>query len=526
MWRRVAEFTQREPEALAVVDAVGKRRFRYGELFSAASAVAAHLRDHGVGPGDVVSIQLPNQYEAVVAALAVQGLGAVINPLLPGYRLSELSHVFRVAMPRAIFTPTRYRGFDHGPLIAQAAEATGCAPHHVVVSPTGPSEPGTDEPTPATSAVDFEDAMRARPAAADSLGAAAAEAVSELIFTSGTESAPKAVLHTEQTTNFSVRTAWRDMQLGSQDVVWMPSPIGHSTGFNYGLRLALYYGLPLVLQDRWDAEVALALIEAHHCSYTLAATTFLQDLVEAARRDRRDLSRLRCFGCGGAPVPPDLVRAGLAVGIGVRRLYGSTEVLVATWNRADASEATLAETDGAPLSDVEVEVRDDSGALCAQGERGEIFVRGPNTCVGFFEDPEREHRTISRDGWVRSGDLGVLDARGQLSIVGRSKDIIIRGGLNIAPREVEDLLLAFPEVERAAVVGIADPRLGERCCACLVMRGDATLDLEGVVARLRAAGLATHKLPERVEIFDSLPTTASGKIQKFRILEQLAEIAT
>ncbi len=526
MWRRVEAFARREPEALAVVDDVGKRAFCYGELIGAASAVAGHLRDRGVCAGDVVSIQLPNQYEAVVVVLAVQGLGAVINPLLPGYRLSELSHVFRVATPRAIFTPTRYRGFDHRPLIAQAAEATGCAPHHVVVPPTGPPEPTAVEPVPATSAVDFEDTLRGPPAAADSLGAAAADAVSELIFTSGTESVPKAVLHSEQTTNFSVRTAWRDMQLGSDDVVWMASPIGHSTGFNYGLRMALYHGLPLVLQDRWDAEVALALIEAHRCTYTLAATTFLQDLVEAARRGRRDLSSLRCFGCGGAPVPPDLVRAGLAAGIGVRRLYGSTEVLVATWNRGDAAEATLAETDGAPLSDVEVEVRDDAGSVCPPGERGEIFVRGPNTCVGFYEDPERERRTISEDGWVRSGDLGVFDPAGQLSIVGRSKDIIIRGGLNIAPREVEDMLVAFPEVERAAVVGVAEPRLGERCCACLVMRGDATLDLEVVVARLRAAGLAAHKLPERVEIFDSLPTTASGKIQKFRILEQLAEVMT
>ena len=228
-------------------------------------------------------------------------------------------------------------------------------------------------------------------------------------------------------------------------------------------------------------------------------------------------------GCGGAPVPPELVRRARELGIGVRRLYGSTEVLVATWNRADSPEEKQRETDGRAIRDVEVELRGDDGRRCATGEAGEIFVRGPNTCVGFLNDPEREGRTISEDGWVRSGDLAVLDGEGYLSIVGRSKDIIIRGGLNIAPREVEDLLVGFPEVERAAVVGVADPRLGERCCACVVLRAGESLDLETVVARLREAGLATHKLPERLEALDVLPTTASGKIQKFRILESLGE---
>ena len=224
-------------------------------------------------------------------------------------------------------------------------------------------------------------------------------------------------------------------------------------------------------------------------------------------------------------MPPDLVTAAREVGIDVRRLYGSTEVLVATWNRADTSLARKRDTDGAPLAHVEVELRDEDGKRCAPGEPGEIFTRGPNTCVGFLDDPEREARTISDDGWVRSGDLATADAQGFVSIVGRRKDIVIRGGLNIAPREVEDLMLAFDEVERVAIVGVPDARLGERCCACVVLRAGAELDLATAVERLRGVGLATHKLPERLERFDALPTTASGKIQKFRIQELLAERA-
>jgi len=294
----------------------------------------------------------------------------------------------------------------------------------------------------------------------------------------------------------------------------MPSPLGHSTGFNYGLRFALYHGLPLVLQDRWDAAVAADLVARERCSYTLAATTFLRELVaETARRGAR-LDVLRCFGCGGAPVPPALVEEAETHGIRALRLYGSTEALVATWNRPDASRDARVHTDGTPMTGVEVELRE-----------GEIFVRGPNTCVGFFADPERTAATFEDEGWVRSGDLATLDRRQQLSIVGRKKELIIRGGMNITPRELEDLVNGFDEVATVAVVGTADERLGEVVCACVVLRPGTALDLETMVARLRAAGVATYKLPQRLEVLTELPTTASGKIQKHEILRRLEESA-
>ena len=330
-------------------------------------------------------------------------------------------------------------------------------------------------------------------------------------------------MHTEQTTNFSVRVAYRHLGMGPGDVVWMPSPIGHSTGFNYGVRFALYHGLPLVLQDQWDPALAVDLIERERCSYTLAATTFLQDLVEAAGGRPAGTHHFRRFGCGGAPVPPDLVEAAGGVGITVLRLYGSTEMLVATWNGPEATLAQRMQTDGTAMPHVEVEVRDDEGRPVPPGSPGEICGRGPNTCVGFFGDPERTAQTFTADGWVRSGDLATIDADGYLTVVGRKKEIIIRGGINIAPREIEDLLLTFPEVERAAVVGLPDPRLGERSCACVMLRPGLTVDLATTVARLRACGLATYKLPERLVLLDALPTTASGKVQKHEIVRALME---
>jgi acyl-CoA synthetase (AMP-forming)/AMP-acid ligase II len=505
---RVRDAAALDPTAPAVIDDVSAHTI--GDLAAHAGQVADSWRRFGVGPGDTVSIQLPNWYEAVVVAVAAQSLGAVINPLLPNYRVRELKHVFATARPAVIVTPDEYRGFNHVDLVREVVGQTGVSPLHVVAR--GPAAAGAT--------VSFDSLLQSK----EDLAIGDASSVSELIFTSGTEAVPKAIMHTEQTANFSVRVAYADLGLGRSDVVWMPSPIGHSTGFNYGVRFALYHRLPLVLQDRWDGAAAVDLVVNHRCSYTLAASTFLQDLVLASQQAGTQLPSLRFFGCGGAPVPISLVDAAEERQIGVLRLYGSTEVLVATWNRPWSDREKRRRTDGTPMSQVEVRVEADTDGQAERGSAGpgEIYVCGPNTCVGFFADEERTAATFDADGWVRSGDVGEIDDDGYLSIVGRKKEIIIRGGLNIAPREIEDLMAAFPEVVRAAVVGLPDDRLGERMCACVVLRqGSGVLTLEEVVARLRASGLATFKLPERLEVLTELPTTASGKVQKHEIIRNL-----
>jgi len=509
-----AHHTAMRSDAVAVVDERG--RYPWTQLAHDAAAFADALTGLGVIAGTVVALQLPNRYETVVAAVAVQSLAAVVNPLLPNYRAHELEHVWRTARPAVVVIPDTYRDHDHRALVAQVAASTGVDPHVVVVGEAGPDQSSFTD----LCARDLG-SMAAGSLAVGPLAPGRADGVSEVIFTSGTEARPKAIMHTEQTTNFGVRTAYTDLAMSDDDVVWMPSPVGHSTGFNYGLRFALYHGLPLVLQDRWDAATALDLVVQERCTYTLAATTFLQDLVEHAAATGRQVPRLSRFGCGGAPVPPRLVDAAAGVGIGVLRLYGSTEVLVGSWNRPWSTAAQRRGTDGIAMSGVELRVLDDDGDPVAPGTPGELVTRGPNTCVGFFADPERTATVFSPDGWVRSGDTVVIDADGYLTVVGRTKEILIRGGMNIAPREIEDVLLGFPEVERAAVVGLPDERLGERTCACVVLRAGETLYLATVVARFETAGVATYKWPQRLEVLPELPATASGKIKKHMIVAQL-----
>ena len=495
---RVRDHARANGDGIAVVDQDRARSVTYDRLDGDATRVAKLLAEIGVEPGDVVAVQLPNWYETVAIAVGILRLGAVINLMLPIYRSKELRHMLNVGKAKVLFTPATYHSFDHIAMVTNLRSDVPSLLRHIAV------DASCDD------AAEFHSTL----AGFDSMSSGApvaARSVSELIFTSGTEAEPKAVMHTEQTTNFAVRTAWSSLSMNQRDVVWMPSPIGHSTGFNYGVRMALYHGLKLVLQDRWDGEKAAAMIEAEGCTYTLAATTFLRDLVISAGHD---LTHMQLFGCGGAPVPPDLVREATTRGIGVLRLYGSTEVLVGTWNRPKSPSEKKITTDGIGLDDVEVQVWGDDGRRDIRGEIGELCTRGPSTCVGFFDDPVRTRQTFTFDGWVRSGDLGVIDEEGYLTVVGRRKEIIIRGGLNIAPREVEELILQISGVRAAAVVGIPHERLGESGCACVVLEEGISLSHADLIAHLKASGLAPYKWPEQLRVVDELPMTPTGKIQK------------
>jgi acyl-CoA synthetase (AMP-forming)/AMP-acid ligase II len=514
---RVRAHARERPEAVAVVDLLGARRHTYAELEQDALKVAGFLLESGVAPDDVIAVQLPNRYETVATALGILMVGAVINPMLPVYRARELRYMLNVGKTRVMFLPDSYRGHNHVAMV----DALGPEVPHLATRVVVPLEGGA-VPTP-PKWVPFGTILDSSAQPLPHLLRRNAEDVSELIFTSGTEADPKAIMHTEQTTNFSARTAWASLGMDAGDVVWMPSPIGHSTGFNYGVRMALYHGLKLVLQDRWHGAEAARLVEAERCTYTLAATTFLRDIVEASRGGAGDISSMSMFGCGGAPVPPELVRAASSQGVTVLRLYGSTEVLVATWNRRASPETKRIETDGIPVDGVEVEIWDERGKPVT-GEQGEIQTRGPNTCVGFFNDLDRTAATFHPDGWVKSGDLATIDKDGYLTVVGRKKEIIIRGGLNVAPREIEDILLRMPGVKAVSVVGLPDDRLGEIGCACVVPAEPAEgaqITLEAIVAHLDGAGLARYKQPERLELVDEIPMTSTGKIQKFKLIEAI-----
>jgi acyl-CoA synthetase (AMP-forming)/AMP-acid ligase II len=506
---RVRHWAQERPDTVAVVDGTDGRRVTYRELADDVARVAGWLVAQGVEPGDGVSVQLPNRYETVVVDVAALSVGACLNPLLPNYRRKELSHFLAVTSAQVFVTPGHYRGFDHAALGEELCGEAPSHPVHLVVDQESAPEHGTS----------YAEAVAAAPL--ETFPHVDPGAVSEIIFTSGTESLPKAVMHTEETVNHSVEASLAHLGMGPEDVVWMPSPVGHSTGFNFGVRLALVAGVTVVLQDVWRPEEAARLIEDHRCTYTLAASTFLSDVLRAARETDRDLSSMRLFGCGGGPVATELVHEAAAQGVHVLRIYGSTEGLILSWNQPSSPQDKRENTDGLPPEHTEVAAWDDQDRPLPAGDVGELVIRGPNVCVGFFDDPERTAATFTADGWLRSGDLGFVDHDGFVSVSGRKKETIVRGGLNIAPREIEDLLAVMPGLRDVAVIGVRDKRLGEIVGVCAVAEPGIDVDLKAVLAYLETKELARYKMPQAFQLVPAIPRTPTGKIRRNELADHV-----
>lgn len=501
----------RDPGKTAIV-APGNVRFTFVELAAAAERATFGLASVGVGPGDVVSLQLPNCAEFIVVHLAATRLGAITNPLLPNYRAKELGYILKFARSKVLVTMQRYRNFDHAAMYAElrgqlpdlkeiftigGADIAGMRPYGELVAKSGPLPKvllrGDD--------------------------------ITALIFTSGTESTPKGVIHSHNTAMFSTVQMARVIRLTSEDVVWMPSPIAHGTGFQWGVRQALTLGASIVLQDIWDAEEALRLIEAERCSYVLSATSFVTMLLDSPSLNSHDLSSMRIFACAGAPIPRQLgERARAELGCTLIGMWGMTECFVGSASPPDLSDDKLWCTDGRAMPGTELAIFDaDRNQILPPGEVGELATRGPHVALGYFNDPERSASTFRENGWLFTNDLATIDQDGFIRIVGRIKEIINRGGLKISVREIEDLMIEIPEIAQVAIVPIPDERLGERSCACVITRGGQGIEPKTITSYLQARGLAKYKQPEFIALVKEFPMTLSGKIQRFRLREDIVE---
>lgn len=500
----VAEQARRRPEGIAVVDR--DRRVTYADLNAAVDRAAGLLDSLGVRRGDVVSFQLPNRLEAAVVHHATLRVGGVSNPIVPIYRGHEVEFILRQARTRVFIIPDVFRRFDHRAMIRESRDTLPDLAHVLVA---GEATDGMRS---------FAEALATAPSAPQVERAAGDAAL--LLYTSGTEANPKGVLHTHQTLDFECRSIIEHYALTGDDVVFMASPVTHITGLLYGLQLPFMLGARVVLQEIWHVDEAVELIARERCGFSVGATPFLHGIVASSR----DSASLRLFACGGADVPPALVREAHRAGIVASRVYGSTECPISTATPVDAPVERHATTDGRPVAPTQVRIVDTAGQTLPAGLRGELQVRGPDLCLGYL-DPALNPRSFTADGWFRTGDLAICDREGYVTIAGRAKDVILRGGENLSAKEIEDLLFEHPDVDEVAVVGYPDEILGERTCAYVVSLAD--LRLEDLVTFLRGRRVANQKLPERLELVDALPKTASGKVKKYRLREALeAEVTS
>ena len=501
----IASYLPQRGDAVAVVD--GARRLSFTALLEDVGAFAAGMEAIGVGPGDVVSMQLPNCAEALVVHLAALRIGAVVNPVIPIYRERELAFILADTGARLLVIPRRHRGFDFPSMVA----ALPHRPPHVAV--VGGAAAGF---------LDFAALCESGRGRQITAAPIAPDALSYLLYTSGTESNPKGVRHSQNTLLFDLLATIRMNAITADDVFFAPSPVTHITGLLYALLLPFVVGSKVCLMDRWNAGEAAAMIEREGCTWTAGATPFLRDLLDDPAAAGHDISCLRIFRCGGADVPPAVIRAAQARGINAYRSYGSTEHPTIS-GTSDGDPLKNAETDGKVHPHIEIRITDPDETTrdMPPGAEGEIITRGPDRCLGY-RDAGLDRAAFDAEGWYRSGDLGRVDGEGYITITGRKKDIIIRKGENISAREVEDVLADMAEVAAVAVVGVRDPERGERVCAVIVPREGCTVTMARMTAHFAAAGVARQKFPEQLELRAALPVTASGKVRKNVLRDELS----
>lgn len=493
------------PDKLAIVD--GRVRLRFGEYYRRAERLAAHFVRLGLGADDVVAVQLPNWSEFAVVVNAAMLAGVPFCQFHSDFRSREVEFILSFTEASVLIVPSHFRRFDYLAMIADLRPRLPKLRNIMVVGEEVPPEyfdlrsflDAAGEPE-----IEPNQLRRRRPHAND---------LSRTAFTSGTTGDPKAVLHLHNTTNCAARFVNEGHRIDEDGVLLAFLPVGLNWGLLNVLQ-AVFAGCTIVLQEVFDAEQALALIERERVTHFCCAPAHLVSLVSVSDLGRYDLSSLQVMTTGGASCPIEVIREVRARLPGhLLELYGMLECGFQSHTTLDDDPEEVRGLVGRPLRQMGIRVVDNDGRDCPPGTPGEILTYGPSVTVGYYNNSDANARSFSPDGWFATGDIGILDAMGYLKIVDRKKELIIRGGANIYPREIEEVLYQHPKVLEAAAVGVPDPRLGERVCACIVPRPGESLTLEELIAFLRNK-IATYKLPEFLRLLEVLPRTPTGKVQK------------
>ena len=509
------ETLKTRPGELALVtyrtDSGSEIRLSFAELNQRIELVTANLIRLGVKPGDVVSYQLPNGWEFVALLLACIRVGAVSNPLMPIFRYREMEFMVGRAGSKLLIVPRVFRNFDHEAMARKLQETLPLLEKVVIVDGQG-----ADSFVAVLLSTQDE---RLDPVPAGM----SPNDVLKLMYTSGTTGEPKGVMHSSNTLLATVIPLAERIGLGGRDVMFVPTPFAHSFGFVYGIMMSVYLGIPLVTMDVWDPVAAVELMSRHAVSFSFGTPPFLSDLVHLPGVDQRRLRPFRLFLASGAPIPRALVsEAEKNLGVRVEIAFGMTELgIVSATSPAHPEEGW--DTDGFDLPASETRIVDADRKELPAGREGSLECRGSSTFVGYHRRPDLY--AVDEDGWFDTGDLARKNANGYIRIVGRKKDIIIRGGENIPVVEVERLIHEIPQVLDVALVAMPDPRLGERVCAFITLHVGMQLSLQELTDNLEGRYLARQYMPERLEIVEALPRTPTGKIQKFVLRQLAAELA-
>ncbi|MBI4191890.1 MAG: AMP-binding protein, partial [Betaproteobacteria bacterium] len=495
---------ERWPDRLAVIDST--RRVTWREMGERVERTAAGLLHLGVQAGDTVAVQIPNRVEFFYLRFALQRIGARALTLAADLREGDLAPALRAAGCWVVVTPLEYRGFNYFGMFHRLREHVPTLKQIVLV------DDGESMAVPSISQwierADITDLAAVGPGIGPN-------EVDLLMLTSGTTGMPKLCGRTANVFAYRARTMNERIGLTAEDRLLSLAPITQGIGQLFGLACFMVSGATLVLLERFAPEEALRAIEREEVTVAAGVPTHALRMMACGHVGEVDLRRLRLFVLGAAGCPPAKQRElERTLGCATLNYYGMAEIGIPAIPFANDPPSIRHETSGRILPGMEVKFVDEDGSAMAPGECGEVLVRGPGVSMGYLGDNEGNDRLFDAEGWGHTGDLGYLDRDNILHVVGRKKDIIIRGGLNIVPREIEDLIASHPSVRQVAVIGLPDPELGERACVVAALRPGHRLALNELVDFLRTHEISTYKLPERLEIVDELPVTAIGKIDR------------
>lgn len=521
------EAVRKYPDREYVVDDRGNR-YTYAGLDEKAGRVAAYLVSQGIGPGDVVSFQIPIWSEFVITTVAAFKVGAVVNPMGMCFQGEELEHLLNLSESKVYLCPTWFHKTDYEANILAVRKAvpslrdvvllenirpkkSGCRTFSEVLEEYGQKGSAQSVKAPGWSEIFKE---RRAPVESDD--------VALLLCTSGTTRGTKEVMLTHDNLIFSEASFNRELGLGMDDIMFMPAPLNHATGFNHGLIAPMLMGAKVVLQERFDCPKAIDYMEREGCTYSMGATPFIYDILKELDQTGKELSSLRFYLCGGAPVPGAMVQRAWSHKILLCEVYGSTESCPHVYVHPEEALALNGTTSGRPIQGVEVRLVDDQGRDVPVGTPGEEISRGPNVFVGYLKDQAATDQSLDDEGWFYSGDICVGDDKGNIRVIGRKKDMIVRGGENLNANDINNDIEGCPGVADHTVIGMPDDRLGERICAYLVLEpGVETVTHEDVIRHFKQQKINKRYWPERVEIIDALPRTDSGKVKKYLLVEDI-----
>lgn len=545
------------PDACAVVDRSGVR-FTYAEADEASSRLAAWMRGKGIDPGETVALQLPNWAEFLPFLVAAAKLGAVVNPLSPNLRRTELAHAISSCRTRLAVMPARHRDTDFRPLADGLLSDGDSLETALLVPERADGEPGAralqaGRSTQADSPVQADGSAQAGGPAQAGLPAedgrsrqldrfggrsrierlleslpplprsrwvrSSGDDVAAVLFTSGSEAQAKGVMLTHNNLIASESAFAQSLGIGPGDRMLMPAPLGHATGFMHGVVMPMLTRTTSILCDAPRPRAMAELVARHGATCGMSVPSVIDALLCACEGDRERLATVRLLCCGGSPVPRRLMERARRLGA----VYGSTESAPHTMTTVLDSDERVLTTDGRACPGTEIRIVDPAThRTLPPGVEGEEASRGPAVFSGYLGQPDLTARVLDEDGWYYSGDLAVADEEGYIRITGRMKDLIIRGGENISPSEVERALMDHPSIAAAAAIAIPDDVMGQRVYAYLVARdGAAPLDVADLQEWFVARGMAKFKIPEFVEYLDEMPLTSSGKTDKVTLRRRL-----